>query len=327
MKQRKIFAVLLICTILATCFTGCKKHGVSSELSYSLSSDGSYYEVTAPRENNLTTQSITVPATYNEKPVAISAQAFYALPELVSVTVECAGRDIPSRTFMNCPKLETVILKGSVAVGENCFKNCKSLKSITFGEGILSIGSNCVAECPALESVIIGNECTVIGANAFQNCHALQDVTLGAGLETIEPYAFANTESIATIQFPSEKPLYLGDFAFSYSGLQEIHLPANVTMGEYVFNHLAWDEIGGYSKCKAVYFYAMEPTVENLGINSIGYTWDRTDEDSPELGAFMVYVPEDAEDAYLDLIEDECDESWTRCVLNQDKLATFTPTN
>ncbi len=170
---------------------------------------------------------------------------------------------------------------------------------------------------------MIGDDCTGIGASAFKNCTNLKNVTLGKKLSTIAPFAFAYTKNLTEIQFPAEAPLLLGDYAFSYSGLQEIHLPANVTMGEYVFDHLAWDDAKGYSKCKAVYFYALEPTVQSLGTNAIGYTWDRTQENDPELGAFMVYVPDQAEDEYIRLIEEECDESWTRCILNLDKLGTF----
>ncbi len=322
-KYRKLAVIVLAMAAITAAITGCEENKTENPLTYTLSQDGSYYEAAALRENNLTTQSITVPASYEGKPVAIAEQAFYALPELVSVTVEGTSYEIPGRAFMNCPKLETVILKGNAAVGENCFRSCKSLKSITFGEGIQFVGNACVVECPTLETVVIGDACTAIGANAFKNCHNLKNVVLGKNIEKIAPYAFAYTENLTSIQFPAEKPLWIGDYAFSHSGLLEVHLPANVTLGEYVFDHLAWDEVGGYSKCKAVYFYATEPTVENLGTNAIGYTWDRMETDDPQLEAFKVYVPEEAEDAYYDLMIDECDESWKRCVLDQDKLKTF----
>ena len=325
--MKKQIALLLAFVLLAAVFSGCRGNKAGNALTFTLSQDGSYYEAKAIRDNNLETQSITVPATYEGKPVALASQAFYGLPKLQTVTVEGAVGTIPNQVFANCPMLETVVLKGDAAVDSGCFRECNSLKSITFGDGIYAIGAQCVAYCPELQTVVIGNDCKSIGTRAFQNCEKLESVTLGTALESIGAYAFENTKSLKSIVFPTEKPLHLGEYAFSYSGLEEIHLPANVVMEQYVFNHLAWNEAGGYSRCKAVYFYAIEPTVENLGINAIGYTWDRNTEDDPELGAFLVYVPEEAEDAYVELIEKECDESWARCVLNQDKLATFVPEN
>ncbi len=305
-------------------FAGCKSEEQNS-LTFTLSDGGSYYEVVAKRENNLSTQTITVPATYKGKPVAITSRAFYGLPELTCVTVEDATGEIGSQAFMNCPKLEEVVLQGEASVASKCFSGCQTLKSITFGNGIQFIGMECVSDCPALEMVMIGDDCKSIGAKAFQNCQKLKNVTLGKSLEVIGPFAFAYTKSLTQIQFPTQTALSLETYAFTYSGLEELHIPANVSLQEYVFDHQAWDEQKGYSRCKAVYFYNTEPTVDTLGTNSIGYTWDRTDEDDPELGAFLVYVPEEAENAYIKLISEECDESWTRCVLNQDKLETFEP--
>ncbi len=327
MNNLKRFVVyFLAVTMIMLFFVGCEDEKASaSSLQYTLTQDGNCYEVTAPRENNLTTQSITVPSTYEGKPIVIASRAFYGLPELISVTVEDTTGEIGTQAFMNCPKLETVILQGNATVASKCFSGCQSLKSIAFGRGIQSVGMECVFDCPALETVDIGDDCKSIGAKAFQNCHNLKTVTLGSGLEQIGAYAFAHTEALTKIQFPTVKPLSLEDYAFSYSGLKELHIPANAILGEYVFDHLSWDSIKEYSRCKAVYFYSTAPTVENLGTNSIGYTWDRTEEDDPELGAFLIYVPEDVKAEYIDLMSKECDESWTRCVLNLNKLATFNP--
>ncbi len=325
MKKYRKLAVVLVLAVIAVAVPGCKENEAENPLTYTLSQDGSYYEAKANRADNLETQSITVPTTYEGKPVALARQAFYGLPKLQTVTVEGIVGTVPNQAFANCPMLETVILKGDATVDSRCFADCNSLKSITFGDGIYAIEAECVAFCPELQTVIIGNDCKTIGTKAFQDCEKLESVTLGTALESIDAYAFANTKALKSIVFPQEKPLVLREFAFSYSGLEEIHLPANVVMEQYVFNHLAWDEQGGYSRCKAVYFYAIEPAVENLGINAIGYTWDRTAEDDPELGDFMVYVPEQVENVYVELMETECDESWARCVLNEDKLATFVP--
>ncbi len=325
MKNRKaLILALLLCAALVPVLSGCKG-AATQKLSYTLSEDGTYYEAVAPREKNLTTEHITVPATYKDKPVGIGVRAFYGLPELVSVTVEGAVGKIEAQAFMNCPKLETVTLQGEAEVSNKCFNSCESLRSITFGAGITSIGVECVTDCPALQTLVIGDDCKKIATKAFRDCTSLESVTLGSGLESIGSYAFAYTTSLKSIKFPTETSLLLDSYAFSYSGLEELHIPSNIVMREYVFDHLAWDDVNAYSRCKAVYFYSTEPTVGNLGTNSIGYTWDRNEEDDAELGDFLVYVPEEQLEVYTELMLRQCDESWARCILNLDKLATFVP--
>ncbi len=326
---RKLLCISVVCTMLLCAMVGCTEQenneGNNQPLTYTLSEDGTAYEVVAERANNLTTQTITVPATYEGKPVVIPFRAFYGLPELVSVTIEGASGEIATQAFMNCPKLETVVLKGDAVVLTKCFNNCEGLKSITFGDGIKEIGNECIGNCPALETVIIGDDCASIGVKAFANCTNLKNLTLGKGLQKIGVSAFLNNTSLKQVAFPTDLPLQLDSYAFSYAGIEELHIPGNITMGEYVFDHLAWNEEGEYSACKAVYFYSTQPTAAYLGTNSIGYTWDRVAEDDAALGDFLVYVPEGYEDVYENLMRSECDESWVRCILNLDKLATFTP--
>ncbi len=294
-------------------------------LAYTLSADGSCYEVYAPREENANTVSITVPATHEGLPVGIPKHAFQALKHLETVVIENAAY-VESQAFISCPKLKSITISGAVDIPERCFHSLVGLETLTFGKGIKSIGNNCVVSCDSMKTLVIGDDCLSIGDSAFAGLSTLQSVTLGKGLESIGKLAFANTTSLKSIEFPTEKPLTLGDEAFLYSGLEELHIPANLRLGSYTFKFLAWygDESTGYSRCKSVWFYSKEPTAENLGSNSIGYTWDRTKDDDAVLGDFMIYVPEGSQSDYEYVMANECDESWVRCVINCGKLSTFT---
>lgn len=304
-KQFHKLVVGMLCLASMLLFAGCSASTGSKELTYTLSEDGSHYEVFAERDKNLETTSITVPKTYKDKPVVLTTEAFYGLPALENVVIEGVDGTIPADTFMNCPQLKEVVIKGSATVGSRCFRSCQSLESITFGDGVKTIESDCLVDCPNIASIVLGKDLTEIGAGAFSHCAKLTEVV-----------------------FPTENELVIGDYAFEYCGILELKIPANVKLGTYAFGHLAWgvsNEGKDVSKCKAAYFYSTEPTKEYLGTNSIGFTWDRKAEDDKELGDFIIYVPEGYEDVYETLMLEECDESWARCVLNENRLATFNP--
>lgn len=299
--------------------TGQETH-VTSNLIYTLSKDRTYYEVSANRENYSSITELTIPATFRGKPVSIIENAFDCLPELTTLKVEGAYGDIGKNAFSMCFKLKRAEIKGNGLAAVNGFTYCDALEEVILGEGIYSIGAECFYKCTKLKRIVISDDCEYIGINAFNSCSSLRDVSLGKGLEIISEGAFRYCTSLESIDFPTEKTLYVDRFAFEYSGLLEIHIPENLRFsGEYAFGHVAWDgdDTFGVSHCKAVYFYSQNPTVEYLGTNSIGYTWNRSD--------FKVYVPANAIEKYRSLMLERCDESWKRCVLDTDKLATFTP--
>lgn len=289
--------------ILAILLMGCGKSD-GKELTYTLSADGTYYEVKAEREANMQTTTITIQATYKDKPVVVATEAFYGLPMLEKVVVEGA-QEIKSHAFMSCPQLKEIEVKDCKTIGERAIRSCQNLESLTIGDGVEIVGKDCLVECPNLKALALGKDLKEIGQSAFSHCGKLTEVV-----------------------FPTENELVIGDNAFEYCGILELKIPENVRLGSYSFGHLAWNvnnEGKEISKCKSAYFYSTEPTKEYLGTNSIGFTWDRSAKDDAELGDFMIYVPEGYEDIYENLMLDECDESWGRCVISCDRLATFNP--
>lgn len=60
------------------------------------------------------------------------------------------------------------------AVGNEAFKNCSNLKSVTLPEAIASIGSYAFHNCKELKSINIPNSIKSIGVSAFLSCSSLE---------------------------------------------------------------------------------------------------------------------------------------------------------
>ena len=67
---------------------------------------------------------------------------------------------------------------GSVtSIGDEAFRDCTSLTSITIPDGVTSIGYSAFSDCTGLTSITIGDSATSIGYSAFYNCTGLTSVT------------------------------------------------------------------------------------------------------------------------------------------------------
>ena len=61
-------------------------------------------------------------------------------------------------------------------MGNEVFKSCSSLTSVTIGNGVTSIGNSTFQGCSSLTSITIPDSVTSIGNSAFYGCNKLKDV-------------------------------------------------------------------------------------------------------------------------------------------------------
>ena len=123
-------------------------------------------------------------------------------------------------------------------IGENAFKGCSSLTSVTLPEGLKTIGIRGFDVCTSLESINFPSTLTSIGDYAFALCAALKgEIALPAGVTSLPIGAFAYCESITSLTLPSTfKTIGIETFLHCKS-LEAVNLPNGLAgIGESAFS-------------------------------------------------------------------------------------------
>ncbi len=178
----------------------CQKEYGSEGLSYTLSSDGTYYTVTG---GNCTDVDVVIPSTYEGKPVTcIGSYAFYMYDaDLRSVTMPNSITSIESYAFYWCYELESINLSSNLTdIGNYAFHSCELISSITFPDSLTKIGTSAFWGCDGLSNVVIPNG--TIGQSAFNSCKGLLYVTVGDGVTSLGELAFSNCSKLETVTIP-----------------------------------------------------------------------------------------------------------------------------
>ena len=120
--------------------------------------------------------------------------------------------------------------------GEQCFRSCRGLTSITIPSSVTSLGDACFMECSGLTSIIIPSSVTSLGEFCFRGCSGLTSITIPSSVTTLGRYCFADCFGLTSITITSSVTS-LGDACFmECSGLASITIPSSVTsLGEQCF--------------------------------------------------------------------------------------------
>lgn len=84
------------------------------------------------------------------------------------------------------------------SIGDDAFRNCSGLTSVTIPNSVTSIGHEAFRICSGLTSVTIPNSVTSIGSSAFYGCSGLTSVTIGNSVTSIDYMAFAYCIGLTT---------------------------------------------------------------------------------------------------------------------------------
>lgn len=170
-----------------------------------------------------------------------------------SVFIPKSVTKIGQKAFWHCSDLTTVGFDRNSSfktLPKECFKDCKSLKNITFGRiefldslvfnncsslervdltNVLSIDSTAFDGCTNLTDVIYQNtdaeEKATVSKQAFDNLESLETVMLGNSVEKIEAKAFANCTNL-TAAYISDEIEDISDTAFQGCDNLTIYCPS-----------------------------------------------------------------------------------------------------
>jgi uncharacterized repeat protein (TIGR02543 family) len=145
---------------------------------------------------------------------------------------------IGNNAFRDCRYIESVTLLESLqSIGDYAFYYCRNIKSVTLPENLQSIGSSAFSGCSNLESVTFPENLQSIGSFSFSSCSELALMTLPENLQSIGSSAFSGCSNLESVTLP-ENLQSIWSSAFSYSGLKSIEIPDSVTnFGSEVFEY------------------------------------------------------------------------------------------
>ena len=115
----------------------------------------------------------------------------------------------------------------------NCFKYGSVLKEVDFaaGNSIKTIGANAFSNNTALKKVNLDacKELTTIGGSAFAGSNGFESITIPSKVKVIGNYAFSSCGGLKSVTIAEGSVLEtIGDYAFYYTSLTQITLPASV---------------------------------------------------------------------------------------------------
>lgn len=216
--------------------------------------------------NNTTVRRIVLPSTLTEIP----ERAFEGCINLEEIFIPSQCIVIGKQAFSGCQKLQKVtfgmfvdkdknesdVYTGTITIGPEAFKNCRSLSTLQNMKRMTSIwdsafagcvslteidltelrvaGNNIFSDCTGLTNVIF-SERTAIGKQMFSGCTRLASVTFPGN--TLAEGTFNGCSALRSITFTSKDFIGFGAFSLANTALESVTLPAGTySLGEGVFS-------------------------------------------------------------------------------------------
>lgn len=111
------------------------------------------------------------------------------------------------------------------AIGENAFKRCEAIESVTLNPALTSIGESAFERCSSLKSIVIPDGVEYIARGSFSYCSSLESVTIGLGVVGIKQSSFEGCSSLKTLVVPNSVSAIEDGTFYGCDSLESITLP------------------------------------------------------------------------------------------------------
>ena len=179
-------------------------------------------------------------------------------------TVLSAGNNVSSDlTIPDVADIYTV-----TAIGDNAFRNCRGLTSVTIPNSVTSIGDCAFSSCSGLTSVTIPNSVTSIGDYAFSYCNGLQLIEIPGSVIEIGTDAFGSCDKLEAIKVDSSNPYFksIDGVLFDSAATTLIQFPSGKAEKEYAIPNSV-TSIGNYAfwGCRGLTSVIIPKSVTSIG--------------------------------------------------------------
>lgn len=114
-------------------------------------------------------------------------------------------REIPDFAYYGQKSLRSVTFQEGVErIGEGAFMGCANLKSVIFPKSLQTIDHSAFADCIALEEIKIPEHIKILWARSFLGCTSLEHVELPDGLKVIDQGVFQKCSKLKRINWPTQ---------------------------------------------------------------------------------------------------------------------------
>ena len=126
--------------------------------------------------------------------------------------VNAVGND----AFRECRNLTSVSIPGSVtSIGWSAFNTCSGLTTVNIAEGVTHIDQWVFAHCSSLTTVNLPESITSLPDDCFASCTSLTSITLPVNISAIGARAFYDCSGLTLIESLAEVPPTVGNNAFT----------------------------------------------------------------------------------------------------------------